>query len=611
MNNKGNRLGNEQVLGTNDYLQSPNGNYKLLLHQCGCLELFCTLNRQIFWHSNTFSNDIDAVRMQNDGNLVVYHRGGTNAAWASKTTNKGGNYLELQDDGNLVMYNKHGGAVWSTGTFAQIANMLIHLNGDVKHEQTIRKDEYLLSANGKYKLLLKEDGNLVLIDTVSNSQTWASRTSGKGTGELRMQDDGNLVLYKGTKKDPVWATGTNGKGTGCRLVLENYGDLVLYDKNSRIIWVNRELDTSNWMANLDRTLCLKQICIPGSHDAGMYTAYVDTTVNAYIADLNISAVATAFGKGIAQTQSKSIYEQLKTGVRYFDLRPKPWQNELYIYHGPAFGPKLTEVLADVNKFMNDAKEETIILNFSHFEGFNETLDETFVAALARSFKQEHLFDMEKYKNAAGIYTYDHLFEFPLSTLRGKIILLIEGNSTMYNKEVAAKKRKGIYFLGNAKNITAERVYAVSIFDQYANKEDYRQMAEHQKEKFSNFDNNDELFLLNWTLTTNEEALINDIRAVTGTKGTAGVVISAVSFIFNPTLYITTQAANLPAVKSTIDRHSVETFAGQVNHRLLGDRAWNDFVFTPNKHGKMVNIINTDYAESVHGVRACLRVMNAS
>jgi hypothetical protein len=612
MNNKGNRLGNEQVLGINDYLQSPNGNYKLLLHQSGCLELFCTINNQIFWHSSTFSEDIDAVRMQNNGNLVIYHRGGTNAAWASNTKDKGGDYIELQNDGNLVMYKKDGTAVWRTGTYGQQADMLLHLDGDAQYEQTIRKSEDLFSANGKYKLQLTAKGNLELRQTKTNNMVWESGTSGKEASELRMQNDGNLVLYKGTKADAVWATGTYGKGAGARLVLENYGQLVLFAKDGHIIWTSHTIDTSNWMAALDGTLSLKQICIPGSHDAGMYFAEVLATRE----DAAISSeVATYFGKGIAQTQSKNIYEQLISGVRYFDLRPKWYKGDLYMYHGPAYGPKLTEVLADINKFMNDTKEETIILNFSHFEGFNETVDgtlgEAFVALLTSSIKQEHLFDVEKYRHAAGTYTYDRLFEFPLSTLRGKIILLIENNSAIYNKAVTAKNRKGIYFLRKNENINAADVYTVHIFDDYANKEDYRQMADHQKEKFGNFDNNDELFLLNWTLTTNQEALINDIRAVTGTKGTAGVVISALSFIVNPGLYIVTQAANLPAIKSTIDPHSVETFARQVNHRLLGDRAWNDFVFTPNSKGKMVNIINTDYVESVHGVRACLRVMHAS
>ncbi|MBV6699392.1 hypothetical protein [Kitasatospora aureofaciens] len=62
------------------------------------------------------------LKIQQDGNAVVYKSDGTTGLWASGTFWSGGAYLKLQDDGNLVIYKADGGegvggAIWSTNTF--------------------------------------------------------------------------------------------------------------------------------------------------------------------------------------------------------------------------------------------------------------------------------------------------------------------------------------------------------------------------------------------------------------------------------------------------------------------------------------------------------------
>ena len=208
-----------------DYLESSNQRYKLIHSDNDCVNLVCAINNQLLWCSETFFVDVD-----------VLHR------------EKGGEYLELQNDGNLVMYNKKGNGVWSTGTDNQSANMLIHLNGDVSYAQAICRKEYLLSAGGKCKLLLNEDGRLVLSDTKSGAEKWTPKASAmEEADELRMQEDGNLVLYKGCgkgstvlqEKKAVWATDTHGKtqaSRGGRAVLEDWGDLVVYNNKGSKLW---------------------------------------------------------------------------------------------------------------------------------------------------------------------------------------------------------------------------------------------------------------------------------------------------------------------------------------------------------------------------------------
>lgn len=206
LGNKGNRWYPGWKLRELDYLESSNKSYRLW-HQPSNFKLIFTRTNQTLWTSNTFANEIDVLFLE-----------------------KRGQYLELQNDGNLVMYTESGKPVWSIGTDTQASNMLVHLNLDVPYEQSLARSGYLLSATGKFKLLLNDDGFLTLSDAKSGVRIWEPHTNGKAARELRMQADGNLVLYGGFEMDPVWASDTHNCGRGCRAVLEDWGDLVVYDK---------------------------------------------------------------------------------------------------------------------------------------------------------------------------------------------------------------------------------------------------------------------------------------------------------------------------------------------------------------------------------------------
>jgi len=89
--------------------------------------------------------------------------------------------------------------------------------------QILYKGEFIQSPNGRYKLVLQTDGNLVLYD--KKKAMWSTGTNGKNVKKLVMQSDGNLVLY-GTN-GPVWATNTSGN-RGAYLILQDDGNLVIY-----------------------------------------------------------------------------------------------------------------------------------------------------------------------------------------------------------------------------------------------------------------------------------------------------------------------------------------------------------------------------------------------
>jgi hypothetical protein len=88
--------------------------------------------------------------------------------------------------------------------------------------------DYLSSANNQYKLILQNDGNLVLYNK-DNIHTWATFTPINGMVNLIMQEDGNLVLY-GQNSTQFWASNTANKPNSF-LILQDDGNLVIYQNN--------------------------------------------------------------------------------------------------------------------------------------------------------------------------------------------------------------------------------------------------------------------------------------------------------------------------------------------------------------------------------------------
>lgn len=91
----------------------------------------------------------------------------------------------------------------------------------------------ITSSNGKYKLELQTDGNLVL--TGPAGVAWATATEGKSVARADMQADGNLVLYT-ADNGVVWASDTQDK-PGAHLVLQDDRNIVLYAVDgTTVLW---------------------------------------------------------------------------------------------------------------------------------------------------------------------------------------------------------------------------------------------------------------------------------------------------------------------------------------------------------------------------------------
>lgn len=178
-----------------------------------------------------------------------------------------------------------------------------------------------------------------------------------------------------------------------------------------------EYNTAKWMEQMvmptGRNKTLRDIVLPGSHDAGM-------------------SVLTATGgqqKGTINacntlTQEISIEKQLQQGIRMFDLRVGMYNQLLYTKHaaadcmedaiGGGYGERLKEVGTALKKFLQENPHEIILISFSHFCEKEVPLKHL-QESLMNWIGEEHI-----YRNEAI-----SVGDVPLQQLAGKVILSFE------------------------------------------------------------------------------------------------------------------------------------------------------------------------------------------
>ncbi|KAF2836662.1 PLC-like phosphodiesterase [Patellaria atrata CBS 101060] len=240
---------------------------------------------------------------------------------------------------------------------------------------------------------------------------------------------------------------------------------------------------------------LRHICMPGSHDAGMST----------------------FGKGTAfvtrqntLTQVLNIYDQLKAGSRYLDIRPVISGGQFFTGHYSEFqdtwlgvnGQSIADIISQINRFTNEYKE-LVILDLSH--AINTDQD-------YRNFNQgewNRLFDQLKGLNnrlVNAVTDNTDLTQWPLHNFIGgnkASVLIVADMADGTNP--GNYKKDGIF---NRPNFP--------VFNSYADSNNAGDMASDQLRKLKDNRNvvssggKDGFFLLSWTLTQQEADVLNPV-----------------------------------------------------------------------------------------------------
>jgi hypothetical protein len=258
-------------------------------------------------------------------------------------------------------------------------------------------------------------------------------------------------------------------------------------------------DMSLWSVSLRGDTQLKDITMPGSHDAGIYPGDVSQTGPGSIS-LKRSL-----------TQSGSIYEQCMAGSRFFDVRFKEESGAVRAYHQTAgmgaLGGTDDKILADVAKFLSSRGSEFVILRISHTKESTGILQKILSSPLASKL----------YKGSGNIAL------TPISALRGKAICIFDSDDFS-----AASLTQTAGFHPFAKYSGGGGVVGLQTCGKYANDNSIRNVISSQLGHTHQHKDHprDHLFVLYWTQTggyveDNTRKPVNEAKALEKHRATGG------------------------------------------------------------------------------------------
>jgi hypothetical protein len=338
--------------------------------------------------------------------------------------------------------------------------------GQVREIEVVWGQAIAFGTGGDAAVALTDDGEVIVVFQSSQSRTLLQRF-----GEIRdnaINWAGEAVHFDDGQHACVACAG--------RMAIQAHES-----ENTMTLWAStsRITDRARWMhLNLDvlGDKTLSQLTTGASHDAGMY----------------VHGTLATFGK----TQNLNLYQQLRNGIRYFDLRPKWSGSTLYVHHGGVSGPAVAEIVDDVQRFMREGHRELVVLKFSHYEKFTRAAYEALVAML-----QDKLCDWLYRQPLQG----RRLSDIPLQEfLRESGVVLVVCDED-YPIEFPAA---GIWVYRDF-NAARPQLGDLRVYDKYSSTMSYETMKTGQLKQFQDYNgfcaapNADvpcDQFLLSWTLT---------------------------------------------------------------------------------------------------------------
>jgi hypothetical protein len=360
-------------------------------------------------------------------------------------------------------------------------------------------------------------------------------------------------------------------------------------------------DPTSWMGDslaVIGTKTLREICIPGSHDAGMSQCQ-DGTVAAHPCNVI--------------TQSQSIGQQLALGTRYFDLRPTKVGNNYFTGHynnikngsttltwQGANGESIDAIISDVNAFLKQPNcSELIIFNLS------EAINTNFSNTNYQRFSQDDYNGLMAQLNTVScLYTNTQagidITQIPINSIIGSgagVIFIIDDTD-----ESGTPISTGTY--------TGKGFFTASAFptyNSYSDAQDVNVMAADQFNKMRRERAAGNYFLLSWTLTQDgSQAATCWLNKGAGTGISAG--LGALFGTLIPglgTLVGAIAGMGAGAAAADIAGCSVTELASLANLSLL-ERVPANITSTI-----FPNIIFTDLIETTNPLLVCLGINDGS
>jgi hypothetical protein len=232
---RGRELRAGERLMAGDALRSANGKYRLRMQTDGNLVLYDLSARKVLWHSQTGGNPGAFVAMGCNGLVVVFSKS-REVLYTTGARADAGTRLTVQNDGNLTLQGD-GRVLWSSG--ADVSQL--------RAGQFLRPGQSRESPDRRFRLVMRPEGHLELVELATGRQMWSAGTEGNPGAYAAMQSDGNFVVYSSSKQ-VLYKTRPRGNGdANSRLALGNDGNMNIRSGNGTLLWESkvevRQLDT--------------------------------------------------------------------------------------------------------------------------------------------------------------------------------------------------------------------------------------------------------------------------------------------------------------------------------------------------------------------------------
>jgi 1-phosphatidylinositol phosphodiesterase len=156
----------------------------------------------------------------------------------------------------------------------------------------------------------------------------------------------------------------------------------------------------NWMRSVDGSKKLNELSIPGTHDS-----------------------LSLYGGDAVEAQSMDLNNQLKAGIRFFDVRcyEKAGGTTFYIYHGPTYQKiTLDKILNDMKNFLIKHPTEVLLVSIKQEIFDNVNISYNYKSITNEEFTKIYAIHKQKYAQYIWVPTSG----IPsLNETRGKIIIV--------------------------------------------------------------------------------------------------------------------------------------------------------------------------------------------
>ena len=282
--------------------------------------------------------------------------------------------------------------------------------------------------------------------------------------------------------------------------------------------------STNWQSDATyRKIAPKSLVFPGTHDSGAYflTSKFQPGKASPLPDWvkSVGKIARAVGIPIeelvarwAKTQKQTVFEQLRTGARYLDLRCG-WQGGgdtkgTWKIHHALVGVDVSIVLEDVANFLRTFTTEVVIVEMSHFYGDPDERAVEQLASEVLGSLGEFVVPYEKDENGDNFWTKP----LEVSVKKNQRVLIAFENFNMYNTTDKYKPFLWPWVLENgyadSDDVATMKEYNYDVIRAFNNNSQTE--ANKEKENEEEEDTTMRLTKLSWILTARAKTVENSI-----------------------------------------------------------------------------------------------------